>query len=113
MSGKTRKTVDTIWEISTYDVWGNADDGFEVNDVYRHGETEIACKVEVNNRGTPQEFLSAYPTDYQIKKVFGTRSRIDTEGDDLVIYVNRARDCYPIGELRCISHKSLSPIQSI
>ncbi len=110
MSGKT---IETVWEIATYDVWGNADDGFEVNDVYRCGTTEIACKIEVNNRGTPQEFKSAHPSNYQIKKVFGTRSRIDTDGDDMVIYVNRSRDSYPIGELRCVSHKSLSPIQPL
>lgn len=110
MSGKT---IETVWEITTYDVWGNADDGFEVNDVYRHGNTEIACKVEVNNQGTPQEFKSACPTDSQIREVFGINCRIDTDGDDMVIYINRARDSYPIGELRCISHKSLSPIQPL
>ena len=110
MSGKT---IQTVWEIATYDVWGNADDGFEVNDVYRHGETEIACKVEVNNRGNPQEFKSAYPTDSQIREVFGINCGIDIDGDDMVIYINRARDSYPIGELHCISHKSLSPIQPL
>lgn len=113
MSGKTRKTVDTVWEMVTYDVWGNAKDGYDVNNVYRQGEISIRCKPERYNIGTEREFISCGPSDYQIKKVFGTRSRIDTEGDDLVIYVNRAKDYYPIGELRCISHKSLSPIQSI
>lgn len=110
MSGKTVKTV---WEIATYDVWGNAEDGYDVNDVYRQGETEIDCKIELNNPGTPFEFKSASPSDSQIREVFGIKCSIETDGDDMVIYVNRSRDSYPIGELRCISHKSLSPIQSL
>ncbi len=112
MSGK-RKTVDTVWEVATYDVCGNSRDGFEVNDVYRRGTTEIACKIEVNNRGTPQEFKSAYPTDSQIREVFGIKCSIEIDGDDMVVYINRAKDSYPIGELRCISHKSLSPIKPL
>lgn len=110
MSGKT---VNTIWEIITYDVWGNARDGFEVNDCYRQGETTIECTVERNNPGTPQEFESASPTDSQIREVFGLKCSIETDGDDMVIYVNRAKDNYPIGELRCISHSSLSPIKPL
>ena len=31
-------------------------------------------------------------------------------GDDVNIYVNRERDGYQIGEMRCVSHSSLSPI---
>lgn len=110
MSGKT---IQTVWEIATYDVWGNSKEGFEVNNVYRNGEIAIRCKPERYNIGTEREFVSCGPSDYQIKKVFGTRSRIDTDGDDLVIYVSRSKDCYPIGELRCVSHSSLSPIKPL
>ncbi len=39
--------------------------------------------------------------------------RIDTDGDDLTIYVERERDGYPIGEMRCISHASLSPVRKL
>jgi ribosomal protein L32 len=58
-----------------------------------------------------QEFESAYPSDYQIKKLFGVGCKISTEGDDLTIYVNRESDNYPIGELHCIDFDSLSPIR--
>lgn len=110
MSGKT---IETVWEIATYDVWGNSKEGFEVNDVYRNGEITIRCKPERYNIGTEREFVSCGPSDYQIKKIFGINCRIDKDGDDMVIYVNRSRDLYPIGELRCISHSSLSPIKPL
>lgn len=107
------KTITTEWEVATYDVWGNARDGYDVNDVYRHGTETLVLTVETANEGTPQAFDHASPTDRQLRRVFGLgKIQLDTDGDDLTIYVNRARDGYPIGEIRCVSHKSLSPIQS-
>lgn len=81
--------------------------------VYRRQEpVALVLDVEVFNAGTAQEFEGASPTDRQIRRVFGFgRIQIETDGDDLVIYVNRARDGYPIGELECVSHESLSPIR--
>lgn len=113
MSGKTRKTVDTVWEVVYhYDVIN--DDGiYQVNDSSNQGETTLRLKIVTNNKGTSGQHQSAYPSDYQIKKVFGINCRIDKEGDDMVIYINRSRDLYPIGELRCISHSSLSPIKPL
>lgn len=106
------KYIETTWELRTYDVWGNPKDGYEVNDSYRAGEVTIRCKVEVNNAGTPQEFLSAYPSDSQIRRALSLRRfKLDLDGDDLNIYVNRAKDGYPCGELYCTSHESLSPIR--
>ena len=105
------KFVNTTWELRTYDVWGNSRDGYEVNDTYRAGTVTIRCRVTVNNAGTPQEFMSASPSDSQIRKALSLRRfAIDTDGDDLHITVDRARDGYPCGELYCISHVSLSPI---
>jgi len=105
--------VETTWELRTCDVWGNAKGGFEVNDTRRAGEVSIRCRVEVNNAGTPQEFLSAFPSDSQIRRALSLRRfKIETDGDDLTIYVNRARDGYPCGEMYCTSHDSLSPIRA-
>ncbi len=108
------RTVTTEWELATYDVWGNARDGYDVNDVYRRREPiTLILKVEKYNVGTPSEFESATPTDRQLRRVFGLgKIQIDTDGDDLTIYVNRMRDSYPIGELYCVSHDSLSPIRA-
>jgi hypothetical protein len=113
MAAKTCKTVETTWEVYIYNVWGNAKDGYEVNDVYHCGEIEMDCSIDINNPGTSFEFESAFPSNSQIREVFGLKCSFATDGDDLIIYVNRAKDSYPIGELRCISHKSLSPIQPL
>src|SRR5262245_34413627 len=109
---KRAKYISTTWEIADYDVWGNEKDGYEVNDVYRRGEIELRLKVETANAGTPQAFEYASPTDKQIREALDLRRiKIDTDGDDLVIYVNASRNGYPCGELRCVSHASLSPIR--
>ena len=106
--------VETTWEMRTYDVWGNARDGFEVNDSHRAGEVTLRLKIETNNRGTAGEFESAYPSDSQIRNALGLgRYKLDLDGDDLHIYVNRASNSYPEGEMYCTSHKSLSPIREV
>lgn len=158
-------SVPTVWQLRTYDVWGNAKDGWDVNDIYDAGEVtlrvpqtrhnvgltmltyrcrDIGYGVETGNcwgawtgetdtwgkrtfcktdgallylfpdevvKDDSQEFLSAFPSLRQIKRVFGVRCRIETDGDDLRIDVTRQRDGYPIGEMVCVSHESLSPVR--
>lgn len=107
-----QKTIDSTWELWSYDVWGNKKDGYEVNQKFRfEDDYPIRLKVKVCNVSTPRQFESASPTDYQIRKAFGAGCKIDTEGDDMTVYVNRTSDNYPIGEMHCTSHKSLSPIR--
>ena len=105
--------INTTWECWTYDVWGNAKDGYDVNDrSCFERNAHLTLKVVVNNAGTEQEFKSAYPSDGQIRTLFGIgRTQIETDGDDMYISINRARDGYPIGEMHCTSHASLSPIR--
>lgn len=106
------RTIQTVWEVWTYDVWGNAKDGYEVNDRSCVDRAfPIRCKVETFNAGTPSAFDSASPSDYQLGRIFGSYAHLDTDGDDVTIYVTRASDGYPIGELHCTSHASLSPIR--
>ncbi len=108
------ETITTTWDLRTYDVWGNAKEGFEVNDCWSAGSVELELEVKVYNQGKPGEFKSADPSDAQIRKAFGlTNIQIETEGDDLCIYVSRASNGYPLGEMRCTSHQSLSPIRAI
>jgi hypothetical protein len=112
MTPTKKEYVNTTWELRTYDVWGNSRDGFEVNDTYRIGQIELRIPVEHNNVGTAQAFDSAYPSDSQIRKAFGLRRfKLELDGDDLSIYINRAKDGYPLGEMYCTSHESLSPIR--
>jgi len=108
-----KKMIETTWEVWTYDVWGNAEDGYEVNDrSCMDRNYPMTIEVTVNNKGTDREFVSAYPTNAQIRKALNlTGIALDLDGDDMTIYVNRERDDYPIGELHCTSHKSLSPIR--
>lgn len=106
-------TIKTAWCLRTYDVWGNAKDGYQVNDSYSAGQVELRIPATRHNVGMAGEFVSATPTDRQIKRLFGTRSRIDTDGDDMLIMVNRQRDGYPIGEMVCTSHESLSPVREL
>jgi hypothetical protein len=114
MTRKTKApTVKTTWELRTYDVWGNPRDGYEVNDSRNHGEIELVLDVHKHNEGTTAEFIGAYPSDKQIRAAFGVRCRLQLNGDDLHITVDRERDLYPIGELTCTSHESLSPIRAL
>lgn len=112
---KPAGSIKTSWSLRTYDVWGNATDGYEVNDTYPAGEIELRIPQTRSNVGTEQEFVSASPTDQQIRDAFGIEGKpeIDTDGDDLTVYVNRSRDGYPIGEMHCTSHASLSPVRSL
>ena len=108
------KTVLTYWEVWSYDVWGNAEEGYDVNDRRcMERAYPIRLKPVTHNVGTEREFTSASPSDYQLGRIFGTRATLDTEGDDTHIYVNRASDSYPIGELYCFTHESLSPVREV
>lgn len=108
---KPAGSIPTTWELRTYDVWGNARDGWEVNNSYSDGTVELRIPQTRYNIGTAQEFIGAYPTNRQIKRAFGVTCHISTDGDDLYITVDRKRDGYPIGEMYCVSHKSLSPVR--
>lgn len=89
------KTELTTWELRTYDVWGNKEDGYDVNDSFRAGTIDLRLKIQTYNAGLPGEFQGAYPSDYQIlKHVFSCDGAIETDGDDLTIYVSRARVWY-------------------
>lgn len=105
--------VRTTWETRTYDVWGNAKEGYDVNNTFRGPTVTLDLKPTTHNTGTAQEFTSAYPSEAQIRKVFGLSNiRLNLDGDNLEVRVDRARDGYPIGEMHCTSHESLSPIRA-
>lgn len=112
---KTNKRERTLWEVWTYDVWGNAKDGFEVNDRYCQARKHlIVCTVNQWNTGTENEFESAEPGNTQIRQALGLTGMndgIDVDGDDMSVYVSNIRTGRPLGELLCVSHESLSPIR--
>ena len=110
MTARATRTITTVWECWTYDVWGNARDGYDVNDRSCFDRAaEVTLVLETRNPGTSRAFDSAAPTNRQIRQLFGLTCRFKTDGDDTTIYLERKRDGYPIGELYCTSHESLSP----
>jgi len=82
----------TVWELWEYDVWGNEEDGWTVND-----RSCIDRAYTIRSRGDS-------PSDYQIRKAFGLGCKVDIDGDDTIIYVDRERDGLPIGEMLLITH---------
>lgn len=65
------------YRLITYDVWGNARDGWEVNNSFSTGTVvEIKCKLVVHNAGTPHEFASYAPTDRQLSRSIGEKGLV-------------------------------------
>ena len=110
---KKKMMINTTWEVTTYyDIWGNERSGWDVNDVYRRSMVNLPAVVKTFNAGTPYEFQGAMLTDREIRKALKLRRiQIDVDGDDTTYYVNHRKNGCPVGELRCISHASLSPIR--
>lgn len=129
------KTDLQVWarcEVRTYDVLGNARDGYEVNDVFtRTRDYWVQVEVTLNNvprhPGASDQYrtwpacgsfsvdvnFSATLTDKQLREALGIgpRVKIDIDGDDVTYYVNRARDGYPLGEVKILawSHEDGGP----
>lgn len=93
---RTRK-----YRVRTYDVWGNARDGFDVNDRRSQGTVEIRCKLEVFNPGTESEFATWTPTDRQLSRACGFRGvSWDRSGDpDYTIDCEVSRNGRPVGQV--------------
>lgn len=77
-----------MWRYYSYDVWGNPEDGFEVNEVFRTSTTAEA----------PRNATFA-----QLKKAFDIErgiSEITAYDNEDISYLERERDGKPMGELR-------------
>ncbi len=95
------KTKTRSFEIWSYDVWVDAEDGFYVNDrTCVHRDYKICCKAQTYNVGTPHQFTVYALTDRQIKRVarevFGVTCALVIGGDEKNIYVSREKDGYPL-----------------
>ena len=93
---KYKRRVYTLW---SYDIWGNARDGFEVNDRYKHGTVTIRCKLTIFNAGTPYEFVSYDPTDHQLSKAAGVRGVEWDRASDETFYATSRTNGRPVCEL--------------
>lgn len=108
---KTQKTVKyDVWGL---DVWGNEQDGFDVNDrsCYQR-DVEFPTTHKVYNEGTPQEFSDDWPIDQQIidtlidigflkSNVVVDDILIDGEFE-FCLYVEDAENGFPICQLEFV-----------
>lgn len=95
--------IKTRWQVWDYDAWESDEDGWQVT---------LYLRVETLNPGTASEFVFAMPSDRQLRRVFGLPSGtaiVTGVGDDVSIYPEDEAG-YPLGEIFCLSHESLSPI---
>jgi hypothetical protein len=82
------------WRLYTYDVWGNARDGFDVNDVFK-----TSTILEFSDNASDADIVKALKKAGYLRKGIRTSS-IKFDGDDETIYFSDARNGRPEGELR-------------
>lgn len=73
-----------MWRLYTYDVWGNAEDGWDVNEVLWTSVTEN-IPIDASDRA--------------IREAFRFDPRVGLEGDEETIYLT-SETGKPLGELR-------------
>lgn len=86
----------------TYDLWGNARDGWDVNNKFKQGTITIKVKGTVYNQGTDQEFVSYHPTDLQINRAIGGKG-IRWEGETEYTLYGESKSGKPIAELERVN----------
>jgi hypothetical protein len=83
-----------VYEWINYDVWGNAEDGFEVNDKHRSG-----VELAIPDEATDVQILAALREAGVFNNKATTKTvDIDGEGDG-VFYFEDAKNGKPLGEL--------------
>ena len=81
------------WRFWSYDVWGNAREGFEVNDRFEIDKVYIDETIIADRKKLAT----------LIRKVFGLRKiQLSFDGDDCITYIEASRDGYPIGEMELV-----------
>ena len=81
------------WRFWEYDVWGNAREGFEVNDRFEIDNVYIDETIIADRKKLAT----------LVRKVFGLKKiQLSFDGDDRVIYIEASRDGYPIGEMELV-----------
>lgn len=117
------KGVVAVCEWATFDVLGNARDGYQVNDLYRQGEIRIPVQPTVSNvprfPGASDSYRS-FPaagsfscnvvvsfglTDRAIRKALDIRCRVTIDGDDTHYTIDRESDGKPLAELTVLRYE--------
>lgn len=89
-----------IWQVWSLDVWGNGDEGYEVNDRRRVGKIELPIDFTNHDIATALSHVGLVSPRV-------TGNDIDTDGDDTIIFVNHAILNYPIFQLEVIEENEI------
>jgi len=90
---KIRNNAMAKWRYYSYDVWGNAKEGYDVNNVFKTNEI-----VDIPNVVRSDKALLTFLKNIGFFKKSLKVTLFDTDGDDEVIYLNYRGK--PEGELR-------------
>jgi len=82
------------WDVYGYDVWGNEEDGFDVNDVYRLGSVTLPENADL------EQIIEVLKEGGHLKEI-ASPENIDESGmgDENIIYLDEDNGC-PLMELR-------------
>ena len=98
------------YDVWSLDVWGNEQDGFEINDrsCYQRA-VEFPTTHRVYNEGTGHEFSDDWPTDQQVLETLQeigflvdicTLNDIDIDGEcEYSLYINEEHNGFPLCQL--------------
>ena len=91
------------YELWFYDVWGNEEEGFTVNDQYCASRDFIVPTMpKTYNRGTPRQFTDFVPSDKEVLKALvdagelkesALTADITIDGDGESIYLTEENGC--------------------
>ncbi len=85
-----------LYDIISYDVWGNAKDGYEVNDAHKIDVTELSDK-EVND----DAFIVSTMISLGHLTESCTPTDVEIDGEpEFSLYINQSADGCPLYELR-------------
>lgn len=125
---QTDRKLVAVCEWRTYDVLGNAKDGYEVNDSYNQGEIRIPAKMVIHNVPRLPGASDAYRIfpnhnsfecnvtvvftidDEQIRLALGIDCPIETGGDDTMITIDRESDECPLAQIEVIRYEEIESV---
>lgn len=130
-SVKTNHKVIAVCRVDWNDVWGNADDGWEVNDISRSDRNrEFVADLEIHNvpafpgakdgfrefpntPGITTEVLCTFHiSDETIRRELGIKGKIEVSGDDTMYTIDLAKDGFPLCTLYIEGWKELPAPQT-
>lgn len=82
------------YEVFSLDVWGNAEDGFEVNDLFR------IDTIELPEAATDDQILAALEESGNINAGSSPLANVDDPGDGDLITIEQKSDGRPVLQLR-------------